>query len=523
MHETAEAHGPARAEANGGAHAAPVDDTRIRSALEHHRRERAPRLQNFWGYFRNHEAPAGHAPLDSPAAPPTGGGRRLFQERGLPRRLTGDPDGLLRDDRQRREIVIENDIAWRIQTMVDFLFGREVRIVSRLEDETKRTRADLALAAAWEASGGLALLQDVALLGHVYGYVDLVLRLDEDAILRGARTIRRAIEAGRRPDLRGLVEIEPIEPRRGAPVPSERDWRTLDALLIAVEREVARPGPKRPERVRRLFGGRSRDGARRERVELLEVIERGGTRFYEGGELRRATRSVLLPGHLPVVHVQNLSQPFCYEGIGEVEGLIPLQDELNTRLSDRASRVTLQSFRMYLAKGLDGFADGPVGPGQVFSTDNHEASIEAFGGDGESPSESEHVAQIREALDRSSAVPPVASGSLQGRVGNLSSGNALRITMLGLITKTERKRITYGHAIERLSAMVLAALDRAGALPGGLAEAGARVVWPDVLPLGDAEAVRSAQTKVELGVDRGRVLAELGYGAPEGAEDEGSV
>src|SRR5690606_944669 len=112
------------------------------------------------------------------------------------------------------------------------------------------------------------------------------------------------------------------------------------------------------------------------------------------------TRDRWLPHDLPVVHIQNIAQPFRYEGLGEVEPLIPLQDELNTRLSDRASRVTLQSFKMYLAKGLDGFERAAVGPGQIWSTDNPDAQITAFGGDADSPSERDHIGEVREALDK---------------------------------------------------------------------------------------------------------------------------
>ena len=42
-----------------------------------------------------------------------------------------------------------------------------------------------------------------------------------------------------------------------------------------------------------------------------------------------------------------------FEGLSDVEPLISLQDELNTRLCDRANRVTMQSFRMWLGKGID--------------------------------------------------------------------------------------------------------------------------------------------------------------------------
>jgi len=226
-------------------------------------------------------------------------------------------------------------------------------------------------------------------------------------------------------------------------------------------------------------------------------------------------RSVLLPGVVPVVHVQNLSQPFRYEGLGEVEALIPLQDELNTRLSDRANRVTLQSFRMYLAKRLEKIGDIGVGPGQVWTTDDPDADIKAFGGDSASPSESEHIEQVREAMDKASAVPPLAGGVVRGRIGNLSSGNALRITLLSLLSKTARKRVTYGAGIERASRLVLEALDAAGVVRTSGAERGLRVVWPEPQPLDPAAEVRVAEQKEALGVPRERVLAELGYGVGE--------
>jgi len=65
---------------------------------------------------------------------------------------------------------------------------------------------------------------------------------------------------------------------------------------------------------------------------------------------------------------------------------------------DRASRVTLQSFKMYLAKGIEGFEKMPIGPGQVFSTENPQASIESFGGDAQSPSEESPHTSSRSAM-----------------------------------------------------------------------------------------------------------------------------
>jgi hypothetical protein len=200
-----------------------------------------------------------------------------------------------------------------------------------------------------------------------------------------------------------------------------------------------------------------------------------------------------------------------------VEPLIPLQDELNTRLSDRAFRVTMQSFRMFLAKGIDGF--GPVGPGRVIVTDNPEASITAVGGDAASPSEDAHIREVREAMDKVSCVPPLASGVLRQRIGNLSSANALRITLMGLLAKTARKRVTYGRGIERVSGFILRALHESGVLKTDERDRGVRLEWPDPLPADLSEQVAAARAKADLGVPAERVLGELGYTA----SDEGVV
>ncbi len=215
---------------------------------------------------------------------------------------------------------------------------------------------------------------------------------------------------------------------------------------------------------------------------------------------------------LPMVHIQNMSQPFVYGGIGEVEGLVGLQDELNTRLSDRANRVTMQSFKMYLAKGIEGFGGSSVGPGMVWSTDNPDAQIHSFGGDASSPSEEAHIGEIREAMDKISGVPPVAGGNVQAKLGNLSSANALRITLMSLIAKTMRKRVGYGRGIEQVSKMVLEMLDAAGVLKTRASDRGVRVVW-GALPVIDEESVvKAGLAKVDLGVAVEDVVEELGFG-----------
>ncbi|MHC5076388.1 MAG: phage portal protein, partial [Planctomycetota bacterium] len=213
----------------------------------------------------------------------------------------------------------------------------------------------------------------------------------------------------------------------------------------------------------------------------------------------------------PVVHIQNGAQPYYYEGLSDVEPLMVLQDELNTRLSDRSNRITFQSFKMYLGKGIEGFEDRPVSPGRMWYTDNTEASIEEFGGDGVCPSENLHISEVREALDKTSSVTPLAAGILRGKVGNLTSAVALRLTLMGMLSKTERKRHTYGEGIKKICRMVLEMLDISGVYKSENKDREVEIIFPSPLPENMTEKLKEAKIKMELGVSTEQVLRELGY------------
>ena len=494
--------------------------------LIHEHETRCSDLNTLWEYYRNPVRVVQSAGSDGLSRSV----RRLAQEAGLPGRVTGVRRDGLGDDRHagRREVVIENDIAWRIHTMIDFLFGKRPAMVSTAGQEGTRELIESLVESAWEASGGLELMQDLSLLGHVYGHVDLVLRVDGEALGLAARRAVRMRETGATVrQLRGLMReagaafrIEPVSPTRGFAVADASDYRKISGYVIHYDREansVERVG------LRKKLLGRERGawGRRRRQESYTEVFGPNGRDLWVGGELVELDDGGLLAGQVPVVHVQNQSQPLRYEGVGEVEPLLPLQDELNTRLSDRASRVTLQSFKMYLAKGIDGFDRVPVTPGTVWSTDNPDASVEAFGGDASSPSEDRHIGEIRQALDKISGVPPVASGVVEARIGNLTSANALRVTMVGLISKTNRKRVTYGRGLVGVSALVIESALRSGLIEAGLGDRQMKLEWPDPLPIDDQELASAARIQQELGVPKGRVAEQLGFVPTELETKEG--
>lgn len=516
---------------------------------EHQDRESA-RQRVLWSYYRNPVQPQWweHAARTLEARAGTADGARavrLAQERSLPARFWGN--GKIRPSWEteagktgRKEIVIENDIAWRIHAMVDFLFNRPIRLTSTASDRVLASMIDRALDAAWEASGGMGLLQDAALLAAVYGHVDLLVRIlpsdhtsrverdegdgNEDGGGAQLSDDDRLLEAARR------IRVEVVSPTRGVPSLSDADYRQLDGYCVRVRRgvpagAVGSAGSSGAGSGAAAAGGGlgSRSTHEGDALIVTEVFTAGRRRVFTqvtdaSGHAVGATSLVedesleAWPNRVPVVHVQNISQPLSYAGLSEVEPLIPLQDELNTRLSDRANRVTLQSFKMYLAKGIEGFDQGAVGPGVVWTTDNDLAKIEAFGGDSASPSEESHIDEIREALDKTSGVPPLATGVVRAKIGNLTSENALRIVLQGLLTRTARKRVAWTRGIAEVCRLMLAALDHAGVLRTRESQRGVNVEWADALPRDLADELKTAQAKSELGVQQDRVLSDLGIG-----------
>ncbi|MBP7053118.1 MAG: phage portal protein [Phycisphaerae bacterium] len=454
------------------------------------------------------------------------------QEYGLPSRITGlvhSPySGTLGTqavrDIQRKEVVIENDIAWRVNAAADFLFGKSISLISRASDDRKRKDIEAILKALFAANGGPVFFQDMAVLGSVYGFVDCCIRTPPTPDLAsgraGPRNALAEVSASIPAPLRSLpplatvlqwaqaIDLELIEAPRALPVLDEDDYRVL-RLYVQHFHQRKNTLTSRGSFLSRILGAVGQRSDTRQVVAVTEITASDHWQRYEDKEL--VAEGPMPWGFLPVVHIQNVAQPYYYEGVSDVEPLIPLQDELNTRLSDRANRITFQSFKMYLGKGIEGFENKPVAPGRMWCTDNPDASIQEFGGDVAAPSEDLHIAEIREAMDKASGVTPVVAGILQDRLGNLTSAVALRLTFMGMLSRNERKRHTYGEGVRKICRMVLSMLDAAGLYATSESERDVEVVFPNPLPENTTEKLQEAQIKRELGVPQDQVLKELGY------------
>jgi len=494
--------------------------------VEHLIREEAPdrtlHFDRLWAYYKNDLTPLGVGlPQGTSDLDWVASSRPYYQaqEFGLPARITGRSHlgyggaGVPEPALRRKEVVIENDIGWRIDTGVHFLAGKPITVESLARRPQHAREIEAALGAVWESSGGVSLVQEAALIGAVYGFVDLVIRVRPDSGdaaegQPGSGSGNPSSRADPHAALRAgqVVSIEAVEAPRVLPILDEHDYRRLRYWVQVFHRQANRLA-QGASVLARLLGRGERRAAE---VEVVEILGPTWWQRYEDDALAAEGPNPL--GRVPVVHVQNFTNPMHYEGAGEVEPLVPLQDELNTRLSDRANRVTFQSFKMYLGKGLEGFEDRPIAPGRMWATDNPDAQIEEFGGDAASPSEDAHIDQLRQAMDKTSGVTPLAAGLLRDRLGNLTSATALKVVLMGTLARLEQKRVTYGAGLVEANRLVLEALDRFGILKTAPEDRATRLHWPDPLPENVTERLRQAQAKRELGLPAETVLRELGYG-----------
>jgi len=298
-----------------------------------------PRLELLWDYYRN----------DLIETPERGGKPyRLAQQRGLPSRLTGETTGSGSRVSREREVVIENDIAWRIHALVDFMVGKPFALQSLAPDGRRGALIEAFLQQVFEANGGVRFFQDLALLGSVYGHVDVLLRTDKvRAIDRSLRlsaetssgngsTVGNSLETAgvgtnaahslpthrsdapssgggagsllddygvQLLDRAGAFMLETIEAPRAIPVLNPADYRKLDAYVLHFRQVLNEVDDSNfVDRLReRVLGGEAR-ASRRASVECAEVWSDDRVIQLQGEAENRRTvsRSVNRLGRIPV-------------------------------------------------------------------------------------------------------------------------------------------------------------------------------------------------------------------------------
>ena len=148
------------------------------------------------------------------------------QEYGLPARITGlshsANGGIFGAEAvkelQRKEVVIENDIGWRVNAAVDFLFGKPINFVSKSAEVRKRAEIENILKALFSANGGVGFFQDMAVLGSVYGFVDCFVRPGDEIMKQYLTSSSQSFTFETVLQLARTIGLELIEAPRVLPI-----------------------------------------------------------------------------------------------------------------------------------------------------------------------------------------------------------------------------------------------------------------------------------------------------------------
>jgi hypothetical protein len=243
----------------------------------------------------------------------------------------------------------------------------------------------------------------------------------------------------------------------------------------------------------------TRYGAQASRnAELLETWTPTSYRLELSGEVLSDAPNPY--GFIPFIHVANLAPPGSVWGQSDLEDVIPLNRELDLRMSDQADVIRYHADPPVIFTGVEEHSALPVGPGTVWDVPR-DAKVSLLEWTGQTPAVDAHLARVMTALHDLSESPRTTFGE----TSQAFSGVALEAQSQPIVQRTLRKRIVWEPALERIAEYLLRLAEQFGLQPDRrttffpyLAE----VIWAPMLPIDDA-----AQANRELALVAGGLKA----------------
>jgi hypothetical protein len=246
-------------------------------------------------------------------------------------------------------------------------------------------------------------------------------------------------------------------------------------------------------------------------VETVEVWTAGRFQLVVDGQVVRDGPNPY--GFIPFVHVANLQPPNSSWGESDLTHLIPLNRELDERMSDQADMIRYHADPPVVFRGIEEHSDLPVGPGTVWDLPR-DADVSLLEWRGNAPAVQDHIERVLRAMYDVSETPRTSFGDS----GRLLSGVALETELQPLVHRTLRKRVIWGAALHRCARLMLQLAERLepGRAPGAFAPYRAQVVWPQMLPRDDDADAQRNLSLVQGGLrSHRRAMDALGELDPE--------
>ena len=243
---------------------------------------------------------------------------------------------------------------------------------------------------------------------------------------------------------------------------------------------------------------------------LVDVIESWtDTEFGLTVGDREVVRTVNPYGFIPFVHIPNARPANEFWGISDLRDVMPLNRELNERMSDVADVIRFHSDPPVVFKGVREHSSLAVGPGTVWDLPEG-AEVELLEWRGQTPAVQEHIERVMRALHDVAETPKTAFGDS----GRLLSGVALETELQPLIQKTLRKRIWWSAGLRRRNRYILRIAELQGM--GSFAPYRSKIIWSPLLPADNESEVRNNVALVSAGLrSRRTAMDRLGEESPE--------
>ncbi|MFN8525643.1 MAG: phage portal protein [Chloroflexota bacterium] len=262
-------------------------------------------------------------------------------------------------------------------------------------------------------------------------------------------------------------------------------------------------------------GGLNGSGGTADPRASVEVVERWTATELSLTFGERVVRRGPNPyGFIPFVHVPNLQPANQSWGVSDLVDVIPINRELNERVSDQADVIRYHADPPIVFKGVTEHTDLAVGPGTVWDVPV-DSDVKLLEWQGQPIAVGEHIERILRTLYEIAETPRTAFGDS----GRVLSGVALEAELRPLIQKTLRRRVFWTRALRTRNRLMLRLAERYGvdgAQPGDFAPYRSRVIWPPMVPRDDAAEVRNNVALVSAGLRSYRgALDALGVESPE--------
>jgi len=214
-------------------------------------------------------------------------------------------------------------------------------------------------------------------------------------------------------------------------------------------------------------------------------------------------------GFIPFVHIPNARPANEFWGVSDLKDVIPLNRELNERMSDMADVIRFHSDPPVIFKGVTEHSSLAVGPGTVWDVPEG-ADVGLLEWRGQTPAVEQHLERVMRALHDVAETPKTAFGN----AGRLLSGVALETELQPLIQKTLRKRAWWNAGLRQRNRCILRIAELKGM--GSFGSYRSRIIWPPLLPTDGEVEVRNNVALVSAGLrSRRTAMDRLGEESPE--------